>query len=182
MNTDLATIPDVEPITNLRRGRTAADVDLSLAVLASTAGNAGQAEELLKTSTRARAATLTAWANRYPRRYALACNRYAREIEEHVVSGAREVAVQAQEATRAAVALELRRIEAEDVKDAAGSARNMATVFGITVDKLMVLTGRPAHIVEHQTPDAVLAGLTELGKTSGFVDSTAEEIQEATHA
>lgn len=55
------------------------------------------------------------------------------------------------------------------IKDSSATAKNLATTFAITADKIALMEGRPTSITEHRTSDDVMRGLA----AAGFVDSTA---------
>lgn len=149
----------------------------ALATLAMCGGNCRQARErLLAAGIDVNERTLLYWKNdRFPERYRQACHDTAPQIEAQVVDFQRELAYRASQAAQNAVALELERIEAREVKDASASARNLATTAGIAVDKVLSLTGRPTQITEHRTPEQSLKRLGQL-VPGLIVDSTADEM------
>lgn len=149
----------------------------ALATLAMCGGNARQARErLLAGGIDVSESTLKYWRNdRFPERYRQACEDTAPQIEAQVVDFQRELAYRASQAAQHAVALELERIDAREVKDASASARNLATTAGIAVDKVLSLTGRPTTIHEHRTPEQAMKRLRTL-HPGLFVEGTADEI------
>ncbi len=165
---------DLEPINTSGRAAhlTAAHVDTAMMVLAMSPTAKEAAARLTEMGTPRDAATLNRWRRQfYPNRYRRACELYQTQVEQIVVQSVRGLAHSAAAAAQLAVDLERERIEAGDVKDAAASARNLATTVGIATDKLLVLTNRPTAITETRSADDVLRALDE----RGYVDSTASE-------
>jgi hypothetical protein len=148
-----------------------------LTAVALCGGNCVQAAEQLKAAgTPIPENTLYDWRNhRHAERYREISNELAPKIEAHVVDLQRELATRAARAALLAVDLEHKRIALGEVKDASTSARNLATVSGIAVDKIMSLTGRPTSIIEHRNADQILREL----QAFGYVDGTAEDVPEA---
>lgn len=121
-------------------------------------------------------ATLYRWRTEtYPERYRQVCDQLAPQVEAHVIELQRSLAVQATQTAIQAVELEQRRLRGGKVKDAAASARNLATVAGISVDKILSLSGRPTSVIEHRTVDDDLRAL----RAAGIVNGTAEEVTDA---
>lgn len=158
---------------------TTEQVTEGLTALALAGGNSVTAEaQLTELGRRIPARTLLTWrTDQHPERYRDICNDVAPQIESRVIHLQRELAVRATEAALLAADLEHKRLAEGNVKDAAGSARNLTTVAGIAVDKIMSLTGRPTSVIEHRTVDDSLNRLHRLGLV---VDSEAEEIPTTT--
>ncbi len=170
---------DLEPITTAGRAAhmTAEIVDTALLAYA-MCGSAATASERLKTldpPIKVHEHTLHHWRKTlYPNRFRALVEKHATSIEAQVVTSVRGLALAASDAAHEAVALERTRIASGEVRDAAGSARNMATVLGIATDKLLLLQGRPTVISETRTADDVLRDLDATGRVS-YVDSDAVE-------
>jgi hypothetical protein len=169
---------DLEPLYAQRHEPE--DVAHALATLALCGGNANKARQrLLAGGIDVPARTLLYWrTERFPERYEQSCQELAPQIEAQVVDFQRELAYKASQAAQQAVALEIDRIEAGQVKDASASARNLQTTAGIAVDKVLSLTGRPTVIHGDKTGDALLKELRGLAPGL-IVNGTAEEITDA---
>lgn len=163
-----------------RNSYTAEEITNGLTAVALCGGNCVQAEQRLQQAGRAIPAnTLYTWRNhRHADRYREISDTLAPQIEAQVVDLQRELATRAATAALLAVDLEHKRIAQEDVKDASASARNLSTVAGIAVDKILSLTGRPTSVIEHRNADESLARLKRLGLV---IDSTATEETPPTH-
>lgn len=153
---------------NLQTRYTAQEKDKALALVAIT-GNLNAVSE----QTGIPKATLSYW-RRQPR-YQEIHDKLAPQLEQEIVRSLRESISLADQVEKAALALELQRIEAGDIKDSASSARNMATVKGINSDKLLQLTGRPTQITEHRNTDELLTRLERMGVA---IEGTATEIKQ----
>lgn len=120
--------------------------------------------------------TIDYWIKHHQDQYRELHDKHKTQIEDDAARRMRDKLLLADQVETAAIELEHQRILNGEVKDAAASARNMATVKGINADKLLTMTGRPAQITEHRNTDEILAKLKQYGLT---VDSSAEEIQDA---
>jgi hypothetical protein len=116
--------------------------------------------------------TIRDWHIRFPNRYQRLAEKHAGEIEKTIATKVRQTVMSAATALDKAVALEEKRLGLDDVKDASASARNLATVMGIGVTKILELEGRPTSIVEHRSGAEALRAAEALGFV---IDSTAEE-------
>lgn len=161
---------EIEPI-RVRAPHKPEDVDTALLVLALVGGSSVRAQEMLKTKGLSIPhTTLQDWRSKsYPNRYNDLCTRYRAEIEGEIVNNVRALALRASQVAQHALELEEQRIASGDTKDAAGSLRNIATSIGISVDKVMLMEGRPTQITEQRSSDDVLREL----QAKGYVDSTA---------
>lgn len=159
------------------------EITHGLTCLATNGGNAVQAaEQLAQLGLDIPSRTLYYWRSElHPDRYRDICEEIAPQIEQRVVHLQRELAVRATNAALQAVDLEHKRIALGEVKDAAASARNLSTVAGISVDKILSLTGRPTSITEHRTPEQAMKRLKTL-HPGLFVEGTAEELPAAESA
>jgi hypothetical protein len=142
----------------------AEQVDIALLTLAILGDSDKAAEQLKAAGISVSARTLRMWrTKRFPRRYTLLAGRYSQEIEAQLVHGVRDIALNAQHGVMDAVDLERTRLKTGDVKDAAASARNLATVLGISADKLRLLTERPTEIREQRDGAAALRSADAMG-------------------
>jgi hypothetical protein len=92
------------------------------------------------------------------------------------VGQARQVALRAAQVEMAALDLEAQRLASGDVRDAASSARNAATVKGINVDKVLLMTRRPTEIKATITGEEAMRNLQSRGRV---IDATAVEVDDA---
>lgn len=163
---------ELEPF-KLRGGHTPQLVETALLTLAMCGGNTQAAVDTLATKNiRVSQGTLKAWQhNQFPNRYRDLAERYRASIEGEIVNNVRALALRASQVAQRALDLEEKRIAAGEINDASTSLRNIATSIGISVDKILLLEGRPNQITEQRSADDVLRGLRD----RGYVDSTAEE-------
>lgn len=148
-------------------------VEIALLTLAMCGDNSGAAVRTLAAKgIKVEQATLKTWRqDQFPNRYRDIAERHRGAIEGEIVSNVRSMALRASEIAQRALDLEEKRIASEQVSDASASLRNIATSIGISVDKILLLEGRPNQITEQRSSDDVLRGLTD----RGYIDSTAEE-------
>jgi hypothetical protein len=149
------------------------DIDAALLAFAATGGNASRASRLLKErGIDVSTSTVTKWAERtYPDRYMQIAATHGAELDRVLAEQARGIAMRASEVERLAIDNTEEALKAGEVKDPSAVARNMSVTKGIAVDKTLVLTGRPAQIVEHRSAADLIKKLEKLG----IVDSTAVE-------
>lgn len=178
MATDSTDSTDLEPLTTERYDPET--VQQALTAVALAGGNSVKArKQLLAAGIDVPESTLKYWrTERFPARYRQACDELAPQIEAAVVGLQRELAVRASSAALDAIDLETDRIANGDVKDAAGSARNLSTSAAIAVDKVLSLTGRPTVIHGDKTGDALLKELRGLAPGL-IVNGTIEEPADA---
>ena len=141
------------------------EVERALLELAVLGGNSGEASRRLRdVGIEINARLLRLWRTEtHERRYREICAENAREIEEAVIQECRESAMLAARVERAALQATLDQIESGDLRDPASAARNAATVKGINLDKMLVLSGRPNEITGKLSPDDMLAQLVRDG-------------------
>ena len=159
-------LPGVEPFVEI-------DVDRALLALSVNGGNVQAARRDLVATCGSSAPsedTIKVWREKYPNRYLYHATENSRTIEDRIAITQRELVTGAADAAKVAVALEHERLLAGEVKDAASSARNLQTVAGIGVTKILEITGRPTQIVEHRKPEDIVRRLNDL-----VIDSDAEE-------
>ncbi len=167
---------DLEPIvvSGHAKGTTAQTVETALLLLAMTANATETSARLAQMDPpiKVSAATLGKWRKEtYPNRYRALVEKHQAQIEREVVAAVRELALAAFGATRAAVDLELQRIQGNDVRDAAASARNLVTIGGVATENMLKLQGRPTVISEVRSADDVLRAM----EARGWVDAHAVE-------
>lgn len=144
------------------------DIERGLTALAYAGDNSHKASKIAGVPSR----TLRDWRQRFPERYQEIRTLRAPEINAACVQQFRDLQLEAIAAASLSTKLEYERVRDGDVKDAAGSARNLATVAAIAADKIALAEGRPTSIVEHRSAEEVMRGLA----AKGYVDTTAEEI------
>ena len=157
------------------------DIERGLTALA-IYGNSEKAVAALKANglTAPSSRQLQNWRDQYPEQWNKAVREQAPKIEQQIVGDLLTTLQVSQRTVQVAVNKTLEQLEAGEAKDPAGAARNIATVVGITTDKFLTLTGRPSQIVENRTADQLLASIGRLVGATPVVDTTAEEISEAT--
>lgn len=163
---------ELEPF-KLRGGHTPQLVETALLTIAMCGGNTQAAfDTLAAKNIHVGRSTLKAWQHvQFPNRYRDLAERYRASIEGEIVNNVRALALRASQVAQRALDLEEKRIAAGEINDASTSLRNIATSIGISVDKILLLEGRPNQITEQRSADDVLRGLRD----RGYVDSTAEE-------
>lgn len=162
---------DIEPIKS--RSYTAEQVDRALLVLAISGGNSERAHDELKAQgDEIPTSTLKAWRTiQYPQRYNHIREQQGRRLEDFLVQQQREIALKASEVTLEALEHTSADLKAGKVREPARTAQASATVAGISVTKVLELTGRPTVTVQHFNANQVLA------KYGGHViEGNAEEL------
>jgi hypothetical protein len=120
--------------------------------------------------------TLRNWVLRYPVRYAQLREDRVREIEMGLVDEWRRVALTATQNILKANELIHEQLEAAEVKNPSGVAREQAITAGIASDKMRILSDRPSQIVERRDPTETIQALVKSGVLT--VEGSAEEIVE----
>lgn len=163
---------EIEPFRVKQGGHTPEMIELGLLTIAAAGGSTHKASAVLKAQGIALSpGTLNYWRwDMYPNRYRDTAARHSAQIEREIVNNVRALALRASDVAHKALDLEEKRIAAGNVKDAASSLRNIATTVGISVDKILILEGRPNSITESRSAEDVLRGL----QAKGYIDSTAE--------
>lgn len=165
---------ELEPIEKHRLALPAEEVDNCLLALALNGGAiARTVRELKQSGVKVSADQIADWRDKFPKRYFWHCTENAAKLEGEVLASYRELIARSTEASLKAVEIEAERLAAGEVKDAAATARNLSTVFGITTTKLLELSGRPTQITEVRKPEQIMASLKRYGVN--IVDSDAEE-------
>jgi len=119
--------------------------------------------------------TLQDWRERHLEIYAKIEARYAREIEDRLISNAREQALRIDEVTSLAVEKTFEYLGADKLDDPSKAAMNLARTKDIGLDKMLLLQGRPNEITDDRDLQAALRWLIEK-KVVNVVDGEAEEI------
>ena len=175
--------PECEEVEPFRasHGYSVEDLTLVLATIYMNGGNMRAAERQLDAqgvrNSRGNPiprGTMQEWMEKHPMRYAHVGRIFRDVAEEKIVVKLRENIMAAVEASTMALHLEVERIQAGDVKDAAAAAQRLATVAGISTDKMLSLTGRPQQISQHRSGQEILRQLESIGQAA-FVDGSAEE-------
>ncbi len=157
-------------------GKQYSEIDIEAALLAVVmqGGRVTRAAEL----TGINRDTLYRWANlEYNQRYSELRAEKGPELEQLAIQGLLEFVHKAESAKNLALEKTVQQLEAGEAKDPGATLRNIATAQGISVTKIMELSGRPTSTVIHQSPAELMARLASLG---AVVDTTATEIPAAT--
>lgn len=122
--------------------------------------------------------TVRRWASdTHTARYAELRHEKGPELERLAVAGLLGFVHQAEKVKAVALQKTLEELESEKgSKDPGATLRNVATAQGITVTKIMELSGRPTSIVMHRSPQELLSRLARMG---AIVDGSATEIEPA---
>ena len=167
---------DIEPVKRVPERRyTNEDRDKALMALV-LLGSSQAAEDEVGVPRR----TISDWRRRYAQRFYELSELHRASAEKAIIAKFREAGHKAADAIHEAIDLEHERIKTGEVKDAAASARNLATAAGISVDKMLVLDGRPTEITKDATVEQLLDKYRK-DRPSMVIDGTAVEI-EAEHA
>lgn len=122
------------------------------------------------------AGTLREWRHKYSGRLAELTEQYGADIDRHIVSGYMDIVSLTQDATKNAVVKANEAIEAAEdsrmITALSGAARNMATVYGISQEKILLVQGKPTTIFGKEKD--VAESLRSLADKFG-VDSTATD-------
>lgn len=169
---------NLEPIEGIR-GRTPAQVVEALSTLAACGGSADKAAERTGVSR----STLQLWRDKYPLRYAKAQDEFARELEETQNRFYREHINNLNDAEALALSVIVDQLNAGQIKDVPGTLQRLATVKGINVDKLRVMTDRPSVITESRSGADILRALRQkVGITAEVVEEESERSERAVPA
>lgn len=155
---------ELEPIEKYKLALPDDQVDACLLALALNGGAVARTvREMKAQGIKVSVDQLADWRDKFPKRYSWHHTENARKLEDDIVAGQRELIAAAVSAAKKAVDVEMQRIVAGEVRDAAGSARNLATVAGIGTTKILELTGRPTQITEVRKPEQIIAQLKKVG-------------------
>jgi hypothetical protein len=166
---------ELEPVEKHNLKSPPEDVDRALLALALNGGAIERTiRELKAADVKVSRDQLMDWRDKFPKRYLWHSTENAAKLEKEIIASQREVIAAATKATMDAVAMEHERIKAGETKDAASSARNLATVVGISTTKLLELSGRPTSITEVRKPEEIIRALKNRG-VKVDVEATAED-------
>lgn len=142
-----------------------------LLALALAGGNARRASELCGVPE----STLKRWRVQDAAEYERARIEVAPKLEAVILSDMREFVLEASRVKAVALQKTLEALEADEIpkRDLPGALRNITTAEAISVDKIMVLSGRPTSVVEHRSLGQLVARLAAIG---AVVDGSAEEL------
>lgn len=165
------------PIVHTRSGAAAkysqTEVESALLAVVMEGGVVRRAAELVGVP----AATLSRWVNQeHYQRYSELRVKHGPELEKRAVEGLLNFVRRAEDAKYLALEKTIDELESGDTKDPGATLRNIATAQGISVTKILELSGRPTSTVMHKSPAELMARLQALGA----VDSSADEIPVAT--
>lgn len=167
---------ELEPIEKHNLKAPPEDVDRALLALALNGGAIERTvRELKAADVKVSSDQLADWRDKFPKRYQWHATENAAKLEKDIISSQREVIAAATRATMDAVAMEHERIKRGETKDAASSARNLATVVGISTTKLLELSGRPTSITEVRKPEEIIKALKNRG-VKVDVEATADDV------
>lgn len=156
------------------------EIDQCLLVLYRHGGNFNEASNFLRNThleDRApTAARLKRWrSSTYRDRYLKIAEANAEDIEKEIVVRLRELATQTGLMQIEALEVLMGQINRGDVKPS--MLKELSIVSGVTLDKMMMLQGRPGKIIQINNPDDVINRLVEAGYAE-VIDATAEEFKE----
>jgi hypothetical protein len=163
------------------------DVERGLQALALWQGNRNRAAKSLRDIGHSiPAGTLRSWKDRYPDRYADARTAIQERVWAETAEEWKAVVRESIEATSEAVTKAKTLIAAGEIQkgnQAAGAARNLATVAGIGSDKGLVIDGKPTTRTatdDRSLPELLKALMAESGGAVKvdpvLIESTAEEV------
>jgi hypothetical protein len=124
--------------------------------------------------------TLKRYAERYPEDLEQVRQEVVAKIHARIAAEQEATAREATQAAREYVAQARQDLTDGKVKDSASGARNLETVAGTALDKLLPMRDRPTVITKHVHADSLLAELEHLLPPKRFdSESTAEELPPA---
>lgn len=159
---------------------TDSEIDQCLLVLYRHGGNVKEAHDYLRnTHLEERAPTaerLKRWrTGTYRERYLKIAQDNAEDLEKEIIVRLRELATQTGIMQIQALEVLMQQIHRGDVKPS--MIKELSIVSGVSLDKMLVMQGKPGKIVQIQNPDDVIKRLVEAGYAE-VIDSTAEEFKE----
>lgn len=161
---------------------TAEDVERALLALAFANGNASAANRSLEQQGHpVPVSTIQLWGEREAERYAKIRDDLVPRIHANLAQDSEDLARKALHAAANTIDDYETAREEKNLKAAnalSSMARNIATVSGISLDKVAPLRQRPSQIIEHRTPEQNMKRLAVL-VPGLIVESTAEEITDA---
>lgn len=153
----------------VRRRYVPSEIEAGLLALVLTGGSTRKAAEMSGVP----ASTLADWKLDHAERLEQLRVERGEQIEAMAINGLRAFALRAEEVKAAALEATMEQLREGKARDPAAVLRNVATAQGITVSKILELSGRPTSIVEHRSAQDIVARLASLG---AVVDSTAREL------
>lgn len=117
--------------------------------------------------------TVREWMQLHAARYAELRREKGPELERRAVDGLMAFVTAAEEVKQLALEKTSKQLSDGEAKDPGATLRNIATAQGISVTKIMELTGRPTSTAVGRSPNELLSALARLG---AIVNSTAEEV------
>ena len=154
-----------------KRSYTPEDVTRALVTLAVT-GSPRQTSERLEIPE----STLRRWRdNVHADQYRQLQRDHAAKLEQVIVEQVREAALVSGAIEREALDRLAQNLHKLEPRDLANTIKNLKLTQGISIDKMLALTGRPTVITEHRNADELVAKLT----AAGVIEGTAQEITSA---
>lgn len=120
--------------------------------------------------------TVQDWTLKYAARYAELRRAKGPELERRAVDGLMAFVTAAEDVKQLALAKTREELERGDTKDPGATLRNISTAQGISVTKIMELTGRPTANSSGRSASELLAALTRLNAISSSTPGTAVEL------
>jgi hypothetical protein len=120
--------------------------------------------------------TLKRYAERYPELLEEVRQEVVGKIHRKIAAEQEATAREATQAAREYVAQARQDLTAGKVKDSASGARNLETVAGIALDKLLPMRDKPTHITEVRHADSLLEELERVLPKRFDAESTVEEL------
>ena len=132
-----------------------------LMALIAHAGNHRRASDYLKTEKGIEIPpdTLYGWKHKHAIEYLELREKFADQMEKQLAHEYLDLAAQAAQGTELAVKRAVERLEADEDKDPARTAANLAHVSQSSVDRNRVLTDRPSRITETRGLEEILRSL-----------------------
>lgn len=123
--------------------------------------------------------TLRRWLVKDAAEYERVRTEVAPKLEAVILNDLRGFVLEASRVKAVALQKTLEALEADAIpqRDLPGALRNITTAEAISVDKIMVLSGRPTSVVEHRSLGQLVARLAAIG---AVVDGSAEELPAGT--
>lgn len=148
-----------------------------LALMVACGGSATRASEMLREQgVDVGPATLRSW-KRYMRDdYERIHADLAPKLEKQIETALRETAMRAAEVERKAIDQAEQKLERGTDYDPAKTAVNMAKIKASALDRLLTITGRPAAIIEHRTPEQLVRSLV----AQRVLEIVPEDVEELT--
>lgn len=121
------------------------------------------AEALREQGVSISAPTLTRWKRTEAAEYNRLRDKHAPDLEEELIRRLRETALKGIVVVDEAIDRARERLEQNKDIYPHQTAANIAKTVGSVTEKMLVLTGRPAQITDHRTPDQIAKSLAAAG-------------------